>query len=862
MSVFAGRPVFRQAFSDSFGNGRGSLAISIYKRLTYTDGVTTSGSKRFTSATAAFASADAGKVIAAQNFPSGVTIETYVSPTEVDLSAPATATGTGRSFQIAGRQRSADLATIYSDRLKSVALAQPYIADAAGNVLPFLDPGDYDAVTIHGVEPFTVLPDHEDVEGAVSGLPAHLADTIDAHDASAISVVPAGSLAATTVQAALAELDNPATLVGNDATDNRSLLATAEAAKDNIAVPPGTYRINSDITLTKSYRFRRGAILKPAAGVTVTFNGAQIDAGRYKIFDTSLAATTTVSGAQTLPTPTTSIPVPTYTLTVASTTGFPAAGTIRVQNQVVLYTGKTATTFTGCTGGLGAIANGAAVVQSRQFLFAAVESPKVFPEWWGVGGLSIQEAINSLPEDGSGLVECAGGTYDLTVSLYQRGQPTGLHIKGVGEIPSVLRQTTATESVLTLNGFNTDTWLENVQLQGGTNQLHFTGGQAVRPKLEHIRFNGGTRQIKLASTCLGIIGSRAAYCNFFGNLGDSIDIDDSPVNYGLWNNADWDNCWWQSANYRTYLNAPLTSGGHLDDWTFTRCTWQGPHNTNSVATMVLGVINNLVFINPHFADFEFVTGQGAIPIIKAVGGANGAPNRLTMLNPDITNNNGSFVLVPGPAGHTTGRYWTFIGGNIITNVLLFDHQAGSKISEILFEQMTLTELAGGPYWGGAVVTALRSSRNAVVMGTPDNEDTTSGVLHARWKGSGTSEVAIKNIAGLGNAAYLFTEKLTGSEGATGVIEMRSTVGNSNYSGLHLEASDARLRSTTPTGPAGTVLLGRNGRPLLAATNSVPADADLENSQLVFYLDQATNALKVKAKYSDGIVKTATIGTLA
>ena len=34
----------------------------------------------------------------------------------------------------------------------------------------------------------------------------HLADTVDAHDASAISVVPAGNLSATTVQAALEEL--------------------------------------------------------------------------------------------------------------------------------------------------------------------------------------------------------------------------------------------------------------------------------------------------------------------------------------------------------------------------------------------------------------------------------------------------------------------------------------------------------------------------------------------------------------------------------------------------------------------------------------------------------------------------------
>lgn len=55
---------------------------------------------------------------------------------------------------------------------------------------------------------------HTDVERAIKGvedtlsaaLDAHLADTVDAHDASAISVSPTGSLAATDVQAALVEI--------------------------------------------------------------------------------------------------------------------------------------------------------------------------------------------------------------------------------------------------------------------------------------------------------------------------------------------------------------------------------------------------------------------------------------------------------------------------------------------------------------------------------------------------------------------------------------------------------------------------------------------------------------------------------
>lgn len=56
--------------------------------------------------------------------------------------------------------------------------------------------------------------------------------------------------------------------------------------------------------------------------------------------------------------------LPTATLTVVDTSEFPSAGQAWVAGRLVTYTGKTATTLTGCTGGAGAIAVGALVVST------------------------------------------------------------------------------------------------------------------------------------------------------------------------------------------------------------------------------------------------------------------------------------------------------------------------------------------------------------------------------------------------------------------------------------------------------------------------------------------------------------------
>ncbi len=65
------------------------------------------------------------------------------------------------------------------------------------------------------------------------------------------------------------------------------------------------------------------------------------------------------------------------------------------------------------------------------------------------------------------------------------------------------------------------------------------------------------------------------------------------------------------------------------------------------------------------------------------------------------------------------------------------------------------------------------------------------------------------------------------------------------------------------GAAGMALYGQGrlkvtGRSYFGTPNSVPLSADLNKGSISFYLDQAANNLKVRVKYSTGVLKTATI----
>lgn len=78
------------------------------------------------------------------------------------------------------------------------------------------------------------------------------------------------------------------------------------------------------------------------------------------------ARSTTVPATTTIAVASNGQVLPQGTINVVSTTNFPAYGWLIIGSRVVQYTGKTATTFTGCTGGTGALATGQTVVSQHR----------------------------------------------------------------------------------------------------------------------------------------------------------------------------------------------------------------------------------------------------------------------------------------------------------------------------------------------------------------------------------------------------------------------------------------------------------------------------------------------------------------
>jgi hypothetical protein len=74
--------------------------------------------------------------------------------------------------------------------------------------------------------------------------------------------------------------------IADGTTDARAAIAAADAAGP-VKLPPGTYVVASNLTLTKKITFLPGAKLKPASGVTITLDDGYVANNEQHVFDIS-----------------------------------------------------------------------------------------------------------------------------------------------------------------------------------------------------------------------------------------------------------------------------------------------------------------------------------------------------------------------------------------------------------------------------------------------------------------------------------------------------------------------------------------------------------------------------------------------
>lgn len=142
---------------------------------------------------------------------------------------------------------------------------------------------------------------------------------------------------------------------------------TIAAGSNGVALPTGTINVASTTGFPTAGRF---VVLTPTGGSTVvtytgttatTFTGCTGGTGTLQTTArVYLYLTTTIAAGSN------GVALPTGTINVASTTGFPASGTLLVttslNTRLVSYTGVTGTSFTGCLGGSGTMSTGGLVI--------------------------------------------------------------------------------------------------------------------------------------------------------------------------------------------------------------------------------------------------------------------------------------------------------------------------------------------------------------------------------------------------------------------------------------------------------------------------------------------------------------------
>lgn len=82
--------------------------------------------------------------------------------------------------------------------------------------------------------------------------------------------------------------------ISDGSTDARAAILAADAVGP-VLLPPGTYAVASNMTLSNKITFDPGAKLKPASGITITLNGGYIAEDTQHVFDVSAGGSVVVA---------------------------------------------------------------------------------------------------------------------------------------------------------------------------------------------------------------------------------------------------------------------------------------------------------------------------------------------------------------------------------------------------------------------------------------------------------------------------------------------------------------------------------------------------------------------------------------
>lgn len=172
------------------------------------------------------------------------------------------------------------------------AAARAALAPTEGDFVIQLDTDDLYYYNGSAWELYVEDADNDDIALVISNLAAHLADTTDAHLASAIGFTPTGSIAATTAQAAIAEVatDAAADLAAHiaDTTDAHAASAIGFTPTGNIAattVQAAIAEVDSetDTRLDALEATSHAAVTLTTIGATPNANGASLSTQQLQL---------------------------------------------------------------------------------------------------------------------------------------------------------------------------------------------------------------------------------------------------------------------------------------------------------------------------------------------------------------------------------------------------------------------------------------------------------------------------------------------------------------------------------------------------------------------------------------------------